>query len=111
MTDERRVPEDASVRTVELSQLVGAEAGGKNAFAGNLDLIQNVKVQLAVSLGSAELTVAELFALKEGAVVELLQASDAPLEISLDGRVIARGELVVVGDNFGVRITEIGTTS
>ena len=64
-----------------------------------------------MSLGSAELTVAELFALKEGAVVELLQASDAPLDISLDGRVIGRGELVVVGDNFGVRITEIGTAS
>ena len=113
MANENAIPVDtASVRTVKVPELVRGEAApGKPLFAGNLDLIQNVKVQLAVSLGTGELTVAELFALKEGAVVALEQASDAPLDILLDGRLIGRGELVVAGDSFGVRITRIGTAS
>lgn len=108
MAEEPRADAEVSARAVRLPELARNDGSGKNLFAGNLDLIQNVKVQLSVSLGSGEMTVAELFALKDGAVVELLQASDAPLDIQLDGHVIGRGELVVVGDNFGVRVTEIG---
>lgn len=108
MTDEKMFPLEAAARTVKLPELVRADTPGKPVFASHLELIQNVKVQLAVSLGSGELTVAELFALKEGGIVALQQASDAPLDILLDGRLIGRGELVVVGDNFGIRITEIG---
>lgn len=109
MTEPTRTQAEApAARTVKLPELARADGVGKHAFAGNFDLIQNVKVQVGVSLGTAEMTVAELFALKEGSVVALQQASDAPIDIVLDGRLIGRGELVVVGDNFGVRITEIG---
>ena len=110
MTEPTRTPAEApAARTVKLPELIRtADAAGKPAFAGNFDLIQNVKVQIGVSLGTAEMTVAELFALKDGSVVALQQPSDAPIDILLDGRLIGRGELVVVGDTFGVRITEIG---
>jgi flagellar motor switch protein FliN len=113
VTEPIRNPNETApaARTVKLPELTRADAAGKPVFAGNLELIQNVKVQLGVSLGVAEMTVAELFALKAGSVVALQQPSDAPIDIVLDGRLIGRGELVVVGDNFGVRITEIGPAS
>ena len=113
MTDPTRMPADEQpgARSVKLPELTQVESAGKPAFAGNFELIQNVKVQVGVSLGAAEMTVAELFALKDGSVVALERASDAPIDIVLDGRLIGRGELVVVGDNFGVRIIEMGSAS
>ncbi len=112
MTEPTRTQAEApAARTVKLPELTRADGAGKLAFAGNFELIQNVKVEVGVSLGTAEMTVAELFALKDGSVVALQQPSDAPIDIVLDGRLIGRGELVVVGDNFGVRITEIGIAS
>ncbi|PTS90556.1 flagellar motor switch protein FliN [Sphingomonas sp. HMWF008] len=73
----------------------------------NPKLIDAVEVILDGSLGKVRMTVAELTALKEGAVVRL----DAPLnglvELRLNGATVARGELVAVGSNFAVRLTEI----
>jgi len=100
-----------SARAVKLQELTRTESGGKAVFAGHFELIQGVKVQLAVSVGKCELTIAELFALKEGSVIGLDQPSDAPVDIHLEGKLIGRGEIVVVGDNFGIRITELGGTA
>lgn len=108
MTDVPHTPTEApSARSVKLPELQGAD-GARPAVAGPMELIQGVKVRLDVSLGSTEITVAELFALKEGAVLALRQPSEAPLDILLDGRLVGRGQLVVVGDQFGVSITELG---
>jgi len=103
--------DSGAARAVKLQELTRSEAAGKAVFAGQLELIQGVKVQLKASVGQSELTVAELFALKEGSVITLDQPTDAPIDIHLDGKLIGRGEIVVVGDNFGVRITELGGTS
>jgi flagellar motor switch protein FliN/FliY len=65
-----------------------------------------VKVRLRVSVGQATLSIGELLALKEGGVLKLDAALDLPVEILLDDKVVARGQLVAVDDNFGVRITE-----
>jgi flagellar motor switch protein FliN/FliY len=109
--DNAHSTDPSSARAVKLQELTRTDPGGKAVFAGHLELIQGVKVQLAVSVGKCELTIAELFALKEGSVIALDQPSDAPIDIHLDGKLIGRGEIVVVGDNFGIRITELGGTS
>lgn len=112
MADDKALSIDpGSARAVKLQELTRTEPGGKAVFAGQLDLIQAVKVQLAVSIGKSELTIAELFALKEGSIITLDQPTDAPVDIHLDGKLIGRGEIVVVGDNFGIRVTELGGTS
>lgn len=72
-----------------------------------LDLVEQVKVHLAVTLGEAEVTMGRLFALCAGDVVTLDRQADAPVDIRLHGKLIARGTLMAVGDKFGVRITEI----
>lgn len=92
---------------VELPAVGDRKEQGAALFQGNLGLIQGVKVRLATALGSASLTVADLFALKEGSVLKLDRTVDAPVDLLLEGQVVARGRLVAVDDSFGVSITEI----
>lgn len=100
----------ASAKTIELTDLSSEKPGEKTAFANPMDLIKGVKVSLSALIGKAELTVSELFALKEGGVVALDRDTREPVDIFLDGKLVGRAELVVVGDNFGLRIIEIGNT-
>ncbi len=75
--------------------------------AGELDRIMDVRVNLTVELGRRRMTVAEVLALAPGAVIELAKSADEPLDILVNDQLIARGEAVVVGDRYGVRITEV----
>lgn len=95
-----------SAQVVSLRELSGSGSGA-SLLDGNLSLISGVKVRVEVVVGSAEISVAQLFDLKKDSVMPLEQLHNAPLSIRLDGKTIALGSLVVVGDNFGVRITEI----
>jgi flagellar motor switch protein FliN/FliY len=70
-------------------------------------LIENVGVELEAYLGSARMTVAELTALASGSIVALDAQLNAPVELRLNGVAVARGELVAVGERFGVRLAEI----
>ena len=108
MTDHnRKDPNTMSVQKIELDELEQQQSGGPSLMSGNYDVIKNVKVRLQVLLGEAELTVNELFALKKDSVVELDRLVSAPVDVILDGKCIARGQLVAAEDNFGIRITEI----
>lgn len=73
----------------------------------NLDLIKHVKVALTVEIGTAELTVDQFFSLKAGDVVTLKEQVNEPAALRVDGKCVARGNLVAVGDNFGLQLTEI----
>ena len=75
----------------------------------NSKLIDSVEVVLEGFLGSAHMTIGQLTAMKQGAVVELDAALNAPVELRLNGVAVARGELVAVGENFAVRLTEISS--
>jgi flagellar motor switch protein FliN/FliY len=98
------------IHMLKLAELQpAAEASGRRLLGENLELIRNLKVRLAVSVGQCELTVKELFDLREHAVLTLNKDTREPVEIALDGKVVARGVLVAVEDSFGVRVTEILT--
>lgn len=103
-----KVDQSAAIDDVELVEMdKTAPAGSAALLKGNMDVIKNVRVRLDVKIGEAELPVSELFALTRDSVVAIDKDVSAPVDILLDGRVVARGSLVAVGDNFGVRITEI----
>lgn len=70
-------------------------------------VIDSVEIALEAVLGSASLTVAELAKLKADDILPLQARLNAPVELRLNGAAIARGELVAVGDNFAIRLTEI----
>ena len=99
--------QNKSIHKVELAEQQGPEAKGEALVNRDMRLIKDVKIRLSASVGSCELTVAELFDLKENSVVHLNSSVDDLIDVILDGNVIARGELVAVDDNFGVRIVEI----
>jgi flagellar motor switch protein FliN/FliY len=72
-----------------------------------MDMLRDVEMELTVELGRTRMTVRELLALAPGAVVELDRAAGSPADLLVNGRLIARGEIVVVDEDFAVRITEI----
>jgi len=79
-----------------------------NATApANLNLVLDVPVSLTIELGGCQLPMKEVLQLNIGSVVQLDKPADAPMELSINGKLIARGEVVVVGDRFGVKITEV----
>ena len=107
MLTEKSETHGSPAMQVRLQEIAPHEPDGKGLVSGNLDLIKDIKVKVTVSVGQAEMTVAELFALKDDSVVKLDAATTDPVEVMLEGKVIARGALVAVGDSFGVSITEI----
>ena len=67
----------------------------------------DVPVSLTIELGSCQLPMREVLQLNVGSVVQLDKPADAPVELSVNGKLIARGEVVVIEDRFGVKITEV----
>lgn len=99
-------PKEHATHVIELAELKPHGTQGAPVLTGGLSAIHGVKVRLRVSVGQATMSVGELLALKEGGVLKLDTALDLPVELLLDDKVVARGQLVAVDDNFGVRITE-----
>jgi flagellar motor switch protein FliN/FliY len=77
----------------------------------NSDLLRGVRVSLEVRLGEAPMTVDEMLALKAGAIVTLDTGLADNVELYLNGNLVARGEIVAVGDKYGVRIVEIAPSA
>jgi flagellar motor switch protein FliN/FliY len=77
------------------------------AAPANLDMVLDVPVSLSVELGSTQLPMKDVLELAEGSVITLDKEADSPVELFVNSRLIARGEVVVVEDRFGIKITEI----
>lgn len=73
----------------------------------NLDLVLDVPVRVSLRVGSTELPIRELVKLVEGSVVALDRQADEPMDVLVNGTLIAHGEIVVVDDRFGVRLTDV----
>lgn len=84
-----------------------AEEPRAEAAPANIDILMDVALKVSVELGRATLTVRDTLNLSPGHVVELDKLAGDPVDVLVNGRLIARGEVVVVDDQFGVRITEI----
>ena len=73
----------------------------------NLNILLDVKLQLTVELGRTELPIKKVLELTKGSIVTLNKAAGEPVELFANGKLIAYGEVVVIEDNFGLRITHI----
>ena len=93
----------------DVFQPLSASADGVNAR--DLEMIMDIPVKLSVELGRTRLTIKQLLELAQGSVVELDGLPGEPMDILINGYLIAQGEVVVVEDKFGIRITEIITPS
>ena len=84
----------------------GASRGSAEVTHG-LDILMDVPLDISVELGRTRMMVKEIVDLGVGSIVEIEKAAGEPVDILVNGRIVARGEVVVIEDNFGVRITEI----
>ncbi len=88
--------------------------GGSGAAGGmmnELDMILDIPVQITVELGRTKITIKNLLQLAHGSVVELEAMAGEPMDVLVNGTLIAQGEVVVVNDKFGIRLTDIITPS
>lgn len=80
---------------------------GAPVVHGGLELLHDVEMEITAELGRTRLRVRDLLAMAPGAVIELDRVAGGPTDLLVNGRLIARGEVVVIDENFGIRITEI----
>jgi flagellar motor switch protein FliN len=73
----------------------------------DLSLLADIPVEVAVEIGRLRMPLRELLSLEPGAVLELDRAADAPVDVLVNGRLVARGEVVVIDGEFGVRVTDL----
>lgn len=90
----------------------GSEDGGSHVRMGgsamqSLDFILDVPLKVTVELGRSKLPIRDILQLAQGSVIELTKFAGEPLEILINDKLIARGEVVVVNEKFGVRLTDI----
>ena len=101
----------STVRRVAFSDLGDAPGAPAEAADGAaalpVDVILDVEVPIVVELGHTEMLLQDLLALKPGSVVELDKFAGEPADLVIRGHVVAQGEVIVVDDNFGLRITNI----
>jgi flagellar motor switch protein FliN/FliY len=96
---------------IELEQLHGGDdvpvTGAATNGVGDLRRLSDVPVDLAVEMGRTRMTVGETLELREGSIVTLNRMAGEPVDLLVNGTAIARGEVVVIDEQFGLRITDI----
>ncbi len=88
-----------------------ASQGNKSETHNDIDFILDIPVQLTVELGRTKIAIKNLLQLAQGSVVELDGLAGEPMDVLVNGCLIAQGEVVVVNDKFGIRLTDIITPS
>ena len=89
----------------EFAELPRGAAGGNGQL--NLDLIMDVRLALTLEVGRARISVRSLLGLTQGSVVELDKLAGEPLDVLVNGTLVAHGEVVVVNEKFGIRLTDV----
>lgn len=94
------------VRPISFLPIEGAEDRDLKGVR-NLDILLDLSLMVSVELGRAQMTVKEALSLGKGSVIKLEKLAGEPADLYINGKLVARGEVVVVDENFGIRITEI----
>ena len=96
---------NANVEAAQLDNL--QDEGQKSPGEVNLDVILDVPVTLSMEVGRTRLPIRNLLQLNQGSVVELDRAAGEPLDVFVNGTLVAHGEVVVVNEKFGIRLTDV----
>jgi flagellar motor switch protein FliN/FliY len=107
---ESAAAEPPSASPAQIFQTFGGQPGA-GSMMNELDMILDIPVQITVELGRTKLAIKNLLQLAHGSVVELDAMAGEPLDVLVNGTLIAQGEVVVVNEKFGIRLTDIITPS
>ena len=104
---------DAAAVTAEPAKIFQPfdQGNGSASMMNELDMILDIPVQISVELGRTKITIKNLLQLAHGSVVELDNMAGEPMSVYVNGTLIAQGEVVVVNEKFGIRLTDIITPS
>lgn len=105
-----QVETESSAKAADIFPSFGGGGGGEGMM-NELDMILDIPVQITVELGRTKITIKNLLQLAHGSVVELDAMAGEPMDVLVNGTLIAQGEVVVVNDKFGIRLTDIITPS
>ena len=83
------------------------DGGGAAPAPKNIDFILDIPMQVTVQVGSTKMVIRELLQLGEGSVIELEKLAGEPMEVLVNNKLVARGEVVVVNEKFGIRLTAV----
>jgi len=92
---------------MEASQQANKAGEKENPAIRNLDFILDIPLEVSVELGRTKMLISDLLQLSQGSVIELTKLAGEPLEILVNQKLIARGEVVVVNEKFGIRLTDV----
>lgn len=109
-----QIAEQSPATTGELSPadaLLSDGVGGDARGVVSLDLLMDVPVTLSIEVGRSRMSIRDVLALHEGAVVTLDRHAGEPLGVFVNGALVARGEVVIVNDAFGIRLSEVVSLS
>lgn len=109
VADAAPAPAAADVQPAKIFDDLSGMAPPKAAPQGDFDLILDIPVNLTVELGRTKISIRNLLQLAHGSVVELDGLAGEPMDVLVNGTLIAQGEVVVVNDKFGIRLTDIIT--
>ena len=109
MTQEEDAPGDITEEGIGEESSVSLDREGEDGEV-NVDLIMDVPLEMVVELGRTKMLINDLLQIGQGSVIELNKQVGEALDILVNGKLVARGEVVVVKDKFGVRITEVLST-
>lgn len=108
---EQTASQTATARQPDPAAVFPPLDGGAAEGAGEIDMIMDIPVQLSVELGRTRLTIKNILQLGQGSIVELDGLAGEPMDIYVNGYLIAQGEVVVVEEKYGIRVTDIVTPS
>jgi len=91
----------------EVESAVGSSAESSDEASGGIDMLGDVDLDVTIELGRTEMLVEDVLRLASGSIVELNKLAGDPVDVYVNGRLIARGEVLVLNDNFCIRISEI----
>lgn len=94
-----------SAQLDELDATKGADTAGRES--PDLEVVLDIPVKLSMEVGSTQISIRNLLQLNQGSVIELERLAGEPLDVLVNGTLIAHGEVVVVNDKFGIRVTDV----
>lgn len=104
-------PEPDPVKQVELDELQDEGRPGGNGDNPELEVILDIPVRISMEVGATKIPIRNLLQLNQGSVVELDRLAGEPLDVLVNGTLIAHGEVVMVNDKFGIRLTDVVSQS
>jgi len=111
MAEQTKAAPASAIAQPHVFEQLGGGAGQRGAAHNDLDMIMDIPVQLTVELGRTKMPIKNLLQLAQGSVVELSGLAGEPLDVLINGFLIAQGEVVVVNEKLGIRVTDIITPS